>query len=79
MPDLFSNSDIRAAFYRSDGECECMKNNHKHSGRCNSLNIYNMKGMEIPGGWEACQIAAEKPLEASNCRIICFDCYKADK
>ena len=72
MPDLFSESVIRAAFYRSDGECECMKNNHKHSGRCNSIIIYNMRGMEFPGGWEVYQAD-------SNCRIICIGCYTADK
>jgi hypothetical protein len=79
MPDLFSESVIRNAFYRSDGECECTNNYHKHSGRCSSLIIYNMRGMELPGGWEVYRTDADNPPVISNCRIICIDCFTADK
>jgi hypothetical protein len=79
MPEIFPDSVVKEAFIRSDGECECIDDKHNHSGRCNSLITYRMRGMEFPGGWEAYQITVEKPLDASNCRIVCIDCYKAGK
>lgn len=79
MSDFFPADVVKAAFIRSDGECECVNSNHNHSGRCNNLMTYNMRGMDLPGGWEACIINRDSPPVASNCRIICIDCYKADK
>jgi hypothetical protein len=79
MPDKFPDSVVKEAFIRADGECECIDDNHDHSGKCNNLMIYNMRGMDFPGGWETCQISSEKPLDAGNCRIVCIGCYKAGK
>lgn len=79
MSVSFSADVVKAAFIRSDGECECTKSNHKHSGRCNNLITYNMRGMDLPGGWEAYKINSECPPIIGNCRIICMDCYTAEK
>lgn len=77
MSVSFSADVVKAAFIRSDGECECVKNNHNHSGRCNNLITYNMKGMDLPGGWEVYQIDSNKPPVVTNCRIICMECFKS--
>ncbi|MDD4335458.1 MAG: hypothetical protein PHY77_07615 [Desulfotomaculaceae bacterium] len=79
MSEVFSADVVKAAFIRSDGECECTKSNHKHSGRCNNLMIYSMRGMDLPGGWETDRVNSDSPPVAVNCRIICMDCFKADK
>ena len=78
-PDAFSPDVVKAAFIRSDGECECVKSSHNHSGRCNRLMNYHMRGMDLPGGWEAGRINSDRPPEADNCRILCMECFKADK
>jgi hypothetical protein len=77
MPGSFPADVVKAAFIRSDGECECVKSNHKHSGRCNNLITFNMRYIDMPNGWEACQIDTAKPAVASNCRIVCMECCKS--
>ncbi|NQS75919.1 MAG: hypothetical protein HQP61_05660 [Peptococcaceae bacterium] len=79
MSDIFSIDVVKAAFIRSDGECECIANNHKHAGRCNNMVIYNMRGLDLPGGWEAYHQSSDRPLDVDNCRILCMNCYKASK
>jgi hypothetical protein len=76
MAAPFPANIVKDAFIRSDGECECTRNNHKHSGRCNNLVIYNMKGLDLPGGWEAYHVDADKPAVINNCQIFCLDCFK---
>lgn len=77
MSDAFSADVVKAAFIRSDGECECTESNHNHSGRCNKLITYHMRGMSLPGGWEAYRINDEGPPDVGNCRILCMECYTA--
>jgi hypothetical protein len=74
MPQLFPDDVAKAAFIRSDGECECVKNSHKHHGRCNNLMTFNMRGVDLPGGWEAVPIDTGGPPVLSNCQAICRDC-----
>lgn len=76
MSEVFSADVVKAAFIRSDGECECTEGHHKHSGICNNMIIFNMRGMDLPGGWEAYRPECDRPPDAGNCRIICMDCYK---
>lgn len=73
MPPLFPDDVAKAAFIRSDGECECVKNNHKHHGRCNNLMTFNMRGVDLPGGWDVVPIAGDSPI-LSNCQAVCRDC-----
>jgi hypothetical protein len=77
MSDVFPADVIKAAFIRSDGECECTDSNHNHSGRCNKLITYHMRGLSLPGGWEVCRVNPERPPDVANCRILCMDCYTA--
>ncbi len=76
MSGVFSADVVEAAFIRSDGKCECTERHHKHSGRCNNLIVYIMRGMDLPSGWETHRPDSDSPPDAGNCRILCMDCYK---
>ena len=73
----FSNEVIRQAWKRSGGKCECSDTTHKHSNkRCNKDLVWDNRGREGRGAWEAHHINSKGEDILSNCRILCWDCHK---
>ncbi len=74
--DSFAQAAVNAAFQRSGGLCECSRQSHGHLSRCAIPLVYNYRGQELPGGWEAHHIDPFGHSDLKNCEIVCISCYK---
>jgi 5-methylcytosine-specific restriction endonuclease McrA len=73
----FSDSVVLQAWQRAGGKCECKRLTHAHSwARCNNDLVWENRGREGRGAWEAHHITAGGPDILSNCEILCWDCHK---
>ena len=63
---------VREAWLRSEALCECQKEAHGHTGRCNQFLIWVERGETGRGAWEARQ--RDDP-RLSRCEILCAACY----
>jgi len=73
----FSNDVVLRAWRRSDGKCECGRSSHNHLYvRCNKELVWENRGREGRGAWEAHHIDSDGDDTASNCEILCWDCHK---
>lgn len=72
----FSDETVLAAWRRSGGKCECTRTLCGHRGRCNRLLVWDMRGKEGLGGWEAHHIDVDGPDSPENCEILCQECHK---
>ena len=79
MAKPFPDSVIKAAFNRSKGRCECTRRSCPHSNRCPEKLIWNRRGYEGPGGWEAHHINSNGPATLNNCEILCVKCHKGTR
>jgi hypothetical protein len=71
----FSQKTIIEAWTRSGSKCECKKESHHHEGRCNKpLSFNNLEGYRN-GIWQANCINPHGNDLASNCEILCLDCF----
>lgn len=70
------DSVVTAAFERSGGICECSRRSHGHLSRCAIPLVYNCRGQELPGGWEALLLDPFGYSDIDNCEIVCISCYK---
>lgn len=78
MASPFPDDVVRQAFARSRGQCECKRTSHRHgSPRCPARLVWERRGYDGPGGWEAHHINANDPPTLSNCEILCQPCHKA--
>ena len=53
MAEPFPESEVKKAWDRAGGRCECKRSNHSHSGRCNRTLKWESRGKESESGWEA--------------------------
>lgn len=74
--DSFPLSIVQAAFQRAGGLCECSRQSHGHISRCSIPLVYQFRGIELPGGWEAYHIDQDGPNNVDNCEIVCIPCHK---
>jgi hypothetical protein len=73
----FPESVILEAWTRSYGRCECTKEGHHHSGRCNHGVHWDRRGTDLPGGWEAVRKSSRlKTVTLENCEIRCIACQR---
>ena len=67
---------VEAAWKRAGGRCECRRKTHEHYyGRCNKELVWENRGREGRGKWEAHHIVSGGPDTLSNCEILCWDCH----
>ncbi|MFW6117716.1 MAG: hypothetical protein ACOC6G_03940 [Thermoproteota archaeon] len=77
----FPEEVVKKAFGAADGRCECLIEEHGHTyGMC--MKVLEWKNRGQPGkrgAWEAhWKVSPEEggtPV-ASNCEILCWDCYQ---
>lgn len=75
----FSESTIKAAWERAGGKCECTRVTHSHGTRCNKQLVWENRGREGRGKWEAhhkTAVSSGGNDNLSNCEIVCFECHK---
>lgn len=72
---VFPDSVVKQAFDRAGGRCECNRTGHDHTGRCNKQLVWENRGREGRGAWEAHHRVADGPDTLSNCEILCWDCH----
>jgi hypothetical protein len=74
----FSDEIVKRAWMRSGGVCECTREKHVHSGGCKQRLDKDQRGnMDNPHGWEAHSVSGLHKNIASDCEILCRDCYKS--
>ncbi len=73
----FSNDVVEQAWKRCGGSCECRRAAHDHLYiRCNKQLVWDNRGREGRGAWEAHHKNANGGDSLSNCEILCWDCHK---
>ena len=73
----FSDEIVERAWRRSGGVCECIRTKHTHGGRCRQQVKKDQRNKASPSGWEAHSISGLYKNIASDCEILCWDCYKS--
>ena len=74
----FSEEILRQAWDRASGQCECMRRTHKHFYTpCGRALRWEKRGRAGGGGWEWHQRNMFDGDGASNCEILCMECYEA--
>jgi len=74
----FPESVVEAAWRRAGGRCECRRRSHNHSYvRCNKQLVWDNRGREGRGKWEAHHRNRTGGDTLSNCEILCWDCHTA--
>lgn len=72
----FPQDVVETAFYRAKKCCECRRKEHDHSySRCNKELVWENRGREGKGCWEAHHINSNGGDTLSNCEILCWDCH----
>ncbi len=72
----FSDSVVEAAWRRAGGRCECRRRSHNHSYvRCNKQLVWDNRGREGRGKWEAHHRSSTGGDTLSNCEILCWNCH----
>lgn len=73
----FSEAILRQAWIIAGGQCKCRRNSHNHSYRvCNKPLVWDNRGREGRGAWEAHHINSNGEDILSNCEILCWECHK---
>ncbi len=72
----FSDEVVAQAWTRAGGKCECERTTHDHGTiRCNKILIWDNRGREGGGAWEAHHINRYGLDTLSNCQILCWNCH----
>ena len=72
----FSDDVVIQAWRRAGGRCECMRTSHRHSCPHNKELVWENRGREGRGAWEAHHRASEGGDNLSNCEILCWPCHQ---
>ncbi len=70
----FSDQTVREAWRLAQGRCECQREGHGHTGRCNRELRWERRGFLGEGGWQCRSWNGEEP---ENCEVLCMECYGA--
>jgi len=74
----FSEATLKEAWEKAGGQCECSRRTHRHFYTpCGRSLKWAKRGEDIEGGWAAREIDSFAGDTASNCLIICMECYQA--
>jgi len=73
----FPDDVVKTCFEIVDGKCECRGKSHNHpDGRCNKELVWENRGREGHGAWEAHHIDGNPEHNThTNCEILCWDCH----
>lgn len=72
----FPDSVVQDAWRRAGGRCECRRRSHNHRYvRCNKQLVWDNRGREGRGKWEAHHRSRTHGDILSNCEILCWDCH----
>ena len=75
---VFSDEVVEGAWRRADGRCECRRKTHDHLYvRCNKHLVWQNRGREGRGAWEAHHKSIFHGDGFSNCEILCWNCHSA--
>lgn len=73
----FSDETVKSVFDIVGGECECRRESHNHPEiRCGKKLVWENRGREGHGAWEAHHINANGGDGCANCEILCWDCHQ---
>ncbi len=73
----FPDNVIFAAWARAGAKCECTRKSHGHFfGRCYKTLVWDNRGRDGYGAWEAHHINSNGGDQLSNCEILCWECHK---
>lgn len=73
----FSEEIVSQAWKQAEGKCQCRRTSHSHSYvRCSKDLVWENRGREGRGAWEAHHITVGGPDTLSNCEILCWECHK---
>jgi hypothetical protein len=72
----FPTSVVEAAWARAKGKCECTRTTHNHSVPHGKQLVWDNRGREGRGAWEAHHKIRGGPDTLSNCQILCWGCHK---
>lgn len=76
----FSQLVVNTAWKMSAGTCQCRKDLHEHAnGRCGKQLVFENRGREGRGAWEAHHIITAAGDILSNCDILCWECHRDTK
>jgi hypothetical protein len=71
-----SHELVYASWMKVGGRCECRNPHHKHHYvSCNKLLVWQNRGHEDMGAWEAHPIDTNETEIPGNCEILCWDCH----
>jgi len=73
----FPTEIVIAAWRRSGGYCECTRTTHGHSAPHNKMLVWDNRGREGRGCWEAHSRSGEHKPTTTDCLIYCWDCHSA--
>jgi len=72
----FPQTIVESAWEKAGGCCECRRILHKHlNTRCSKQLVWENRGREGRGAWEAHHINSNGGDNLSNCEILCWDCH----
>jgi len=73
----FSDDTVKKAWQQANGKCECRRTTHMHGNvLCNKELVWENRGREGRGAWEAHHISSDGGDNLSNCEILCWECHK---
>jgi hypothetical protein len=72
----FPDKVVRDVWEIHPGRCACYDTRHNHIGSCYKSLIWENRGKEGEGSWEAHHILGDGPDTHTNCEILCMECYK---
>ncbi len=74
----FSDEVVKEAWERASGQCECQRRTHRHFYvPCRRLVTWAKRGQVGQGGWDAGHINNYDGDVATNCLILCMECFEA--
>ena len=72
----FPDNKVKVAWELSVGKCECKIAIHSHKGRCSKELVWDNRGREGSGRWEAHHLDGDtKNNSITNCAIFCWSCH----
>jgi hypothetical protein len=75
----FPDKVVRDVWNIHNGRCGCFDTTHGHLGICYKPLIWENRGKEGEGAWEAHHIRSDGPDTHTNCEILCLECYELAK
>jgi hypothetical protein len=71
----FSDRVLREAWRRAGGRCECRRSTHDHYGTCNEPLVWESKGREGQGKWQAHSRSGLYEDSVKDCQLFCWGCH----